>query len=449
VGERYKRLRVELLLVILALTLGVGLLTPPSIVVVAQEGEQAEHLVIYIQAEGPLTPAMVSYVQRGVRIAQERGAVALIFRLDTPGGQGDLMQDIVQVLRESRTPVVVYVAPRGAAAWSAGTVITLAAHAAAMAPETGIGAASPVSMTEVELSETAERKAKEAILSLVRDLAARRGEAVVDWAVAAIEEAAAASASEAHEMGLVDFIADDLDDLLAQLDGFEVQVRGDQVVLRTAGARVDRVSMNLAERILHIVVNPTIVFALMGIGIQAILIEISNPGGWVAGFIGIICISLGVYGLGVLPVNMLGLIFIALALGLFIMEVKALTHGALTVAGVVSMVAGALILFNSADAPEYARISLPAVITMALCFAGTFLFIMTKALQAQRSRPKTGAEGLVGATAEVRTELDPRGTVFVQGERWHAVAQDGPITVGEQVEIVAVEGFCLHVKRKA
>jgi membrane-bound serine protease (ClpP class) len=445
------------LVALLALAFGAGPLTPPAIVVQAQENGRAEslarlqeqdRLVVYIQAEGPLTPAMVSYVRRGLRIAQNRGAVALIFRLDTPGGQIDLTQDIVTALRESQTPVVVYVAPRGAAAWSAGTFITLAGHAAAMAPETGIGAASPVSMSEVELSETAERKAKEAVRSMVRDLAARRGEEVLVWTEAAVEDAVAATASEAYEMGLVDFVADDLDDLLTQLDGFTVHVRGEQVVLRTAGARVVRVSMSLIERILHIVVNPTIILTLLGIGVQAILIEISSPGGWVAGFVGIVCIALGVYGLGVLPVNGLGLIFVALAVGLFIMDIKAPTHGALTAAGVASMVAGAMVLFNSGDAPQYARISLPVVITITLCFAGTSLFIMTKALQAQRPRPKTGVEGLMGAIAEVRADLDPKGTVLVQGERWHAVAEDGPIAIGEQVEIVAVEGFCLRVKRK-
>jgi membrane-bound serine protease (ClpP class) len=423
--------------------LGVGLL---PFVARAQAEESATHFVIHIQAEGPLTPAMVSYVQRGVSIAQDQAAAALIFQLDTPGGQIDLMQDIVTALRESRVPVVTYVAPRGGSAWSAGTVIVLAAHASAMAPETGIGAASPVAMG-AELPDTEERKAKEAVLSLVRDLAAPRGEAVVEWAEAAVEEAVAASASEAYELGVIDFIADDLDDLLAQVDGFEVDMRGERVGLRTAGARVDRVSMSLIEQILHVVVNPTVILTLLGIGVQALLIEISSPGGWVAGFVGIVSIALGVYGLGVLPVNGLGLILIVLAIGLFIMEVKAVTHGALTVAGIVSMVAGALILFNSGSAPQYARVSLPVVITIALCFAATFLFIMTKALQAQRPSPKTGVEWMAGTIAETRTELNPKGKVFLQGEHWHAVAEDGPIPAGEQVQVVAVDGFNLRVKR--
>ena len=450
------------LLLVLALTFGVGFVSPERPVVSSIERPavssiersvlglaDTERLVVYIQAEGPLTPAMVSYVRRGLRAAQGRDAVTLIFRLDTPGGQIDLTQDIVKVLRESQTPVVVYVAPRGAAAWSAGTIIALAGHVIAMAPETSIGAASPVSGGEEGLGETEERKAKEAVRALVRDLAAPRGDEVVAWAEAAIEDAVAATSSEAHEMGLADLIVDDLDDLLAQLDGLEVQVQGEWVVLRTAGARVERVSMNFVERVLHIVVNPNVIVLLMAIGVQAILIEISNPGGWVAGFIGIVCIALGVYGLGVLPVNGLGLVLLALSVGLFALDIKAPTHGALTTAGVATMIAGALILFNSGDAPSYARISLPYVVVIALCFAATTTFIMTKALQAQRPQPETGAEGLMGAMAKVRSDLDPKGTVFVQGERWHAVAQDGPIAAGEQVEIVDVEGLLLHVRRKA
>jgi membrane-bound serine protease (ClpP class) len=444
VTGRNRRWSVGALLVLLWLSMaGGGLLTPT---VAAQDDGLTDRLVVVIKTEGPLTPAMVNYVERGVRIAQDRGAVALIFQLNTPGGQLDLMQDIVTALRESRTPVVVYVAPRGGAAWSAGTVIVLAAHAAAMAPETGIGAASPVAMG-TELTDTEERKAMEAVLSLVRDLAAPRGEKVVEWATAAVEEATAASASEAYELGVIDFIADDLDDLLAQLDGFTVTLRNEPVVLHTAGARVDSVSMSIIEQILHIVVNPTVVLTLLGIGVQALLIEISSPGGWVAGFIGVVSLALGVYGLGVLPVNALGLVLIALAMGLFVLEVKATTHGALTAAGVVSMIAGALILFNSAGAPAYARVSLPVVITIALCFAATFLFIMTKALQAQRPRSTTGKESLIGATAQVRSDLDPKGKVFLQGEHWHAVAEEAPIEAGALVEVLSVEGLVLHVRK--
>jgi membrane-bound serine protease (ClpP class) len=412
----------------------------------AQQTDDSGRPVIQIQVDGPLTPALVRYIERALDRASEVDAEVVILQLDTPGGQVDLMQDIVTLLRESQTPVAVFVAPRGAAAWSAGTVIVLAGHASAMAPETGIGAASPVGM-DTELPETAEKKAKAAVLSLVRDLAAARGPKVVDWAIAAVEDATAASASEAYALGIVDFIADDVDDLLQKLNGFEVEVRGEPRVLHTAGARVEIFSKSLIEQILHVIVNPTIVLTLLAVGVQAILIEISNPGGWVAGFIGVVCIALAVYGLGVMPTNGLGLILIVLAIGLFVMEVKAPTHGALTAAGVASMIAGALVLFNTEEAAQYARISFPVVVTIALCFAATFVFIMTKALQAQRPGPRTGVEGLVGASAEARFELNPEGKVFLEGEYWNAIAEDGPIHSGEQVKVVAVEGFRLRVRR--
>jgi membrane-bound serine protease (ClpP class) len=412
----------------------------------AQQTDDSGRPVLQIQVDGPLTPALVRYIERALDRAIEVDAEVVILQLDTPGGQVDLMQDIVTLLRESQTPVAVFVAPRGAAAWSAGTVIVLAGHASAMAPETGIGAASPVAM-DTELSDTAEKKAKAAVLSLVRDLAAPRGPEVVDWAIAAVEEAAAASASEAYALGIVDFIANDVDDLLQKLNGFEVEVRGEPRVLHTAGAHVEIFSKSLIEQILHVVVNPTIVLTLLAIGVQAILIEISNPGGWVAGFIGVVCIALAVYGLGVMPTNGLGLILIVLAIGLFVMEVKAPTHGALTVAGVASMIAGALILFNTDQAAQYARISFPVVVTITLCFAATFVFIMTKALQAQRPGARTGIEALVGASAEARFDLNPEGKVFLEGEYWNAIAEDGPIHSGEQVEVVAVEGFRLRVRR--
>jgi membrane-bound serine protease (ClpP class) len=440
----HKRFLIGTLVLLAVGVFGAVLLAPAA---QAQEDAGSDRLIIQLQAEGPLTPALVSYIQRGLDRALDQNAEAVILQLNTPGGQLEHMQDIVTALRESRTPVVVYVAPRGAAAWSAGTLIVLAGHAAAMAPETGIGAASPVAM-DAELPETEEKKAKAAILSLTRDLAARRGKEAVEWSIAAVEEAAAASASEAYELGVVDFIADDVDDLLAQLDGFEVDVRGEQRVLRTAGARVDHFSMSFIEQILHVVINPTIVLTLLAVGVQALLIEISSPGGWVAGFVGIVCIALAIYGLGVLPVNGLGLILIALAIGLLVMDIKAPTHGALTAAGVASLITGALVLFNTGDAAQYARISLPAVIVIALCFAATFMFITTKAIHAQRPRAKTGKDGMIGAIAETRIALDPEGKVFLQGEYWKAVTENGPIPAGEEVEVVAVEGFCLHVKRK-
>ncbi len=404
--------------------------------------QEARHVDV-LEIEGPVTPIMISYIERGIRAAESDGAEALIVKLNTPGGQIDQMKKIVQRLLEADLPVVVYVYPPGAYAASAGTLITLGAHVAAMAPGTTIGAASPVGSQGEELDETLEKKVKEELKAQARALAGRRGEKAVAWAEAAIEEARALNAQEALEIGVIDLIADDLDDLLAKMDGFEVEVHGRQVTLHTAGATAQELPMTFAEQFLHIITNPTIAFILLTLGLNAILFELSSPGGYVAGIVGVLCLLLAFYSLGVLPVNYAGLLFIALAFILFVVDIKAPTHGALTVGGIVSLIAGALILFNS---PLY-RVSIAAVVAVAVATGTFFAFAIAKVVQAQKRPAVTGREGLVGQVAQARTALDPEGTVFVKGELWHATAVEGPIPAGERVEVIAVDGFCLRVKK--
>ena len=412
---------------------------------VSGAGAQDARTVYVLDIDGPVTPIMLSYIERGIRTAEVEGAEALIIRLDTPGGQTDLMNDIVSALLQAGVPTVVYVYPAGAYAASAGTLITLGAHVAAMAPGTTIGAASPVGSQGEDLGETMQAKVKEDLKAQARALAARRGDKAVAWAESAIEEAKAATADEALELGVIDFVASDLADLLNQMDGFQVSVKGQDVTLQTAGATVRELPMTFAEQFLHIITNPTIAFILLTLGLNAILFELSSPGGYAAGIVGVICLLLGFYAVGVLPVNYAGLIFIALAFVLFILDIKAPTHGVLTVGGIISLVAGALILFNS---PLY-QVSIVAVVTVALATGGFFAFAIAKVIQAQKKTPVTGREGLIGRVAQARTALDPEGRVFVKGELWDAVAVGAPIAPGERVEIIAVEGFRLTVKRAA
>jgi membrane-bound serine protease (ClpP class) len=405
--------------------------------------QEAGGRTIYaLEISGPVTPIMISYIERGIRAAENDGAEALIIRLDTPGGEIDQMKEIIQGLLAAEVPVVVYVYPQGAYAASAGTLITLAAHAAAMAPGTTIGAASPVGGQGEDLEETIDTKIKEDMKARARALAERRGEAAVAWAESAIEEAKSLYAEEALEIGVVDFIAVDMDELLAQMDGFAVTVGDEEVVLQTAGAAVRELPMTFPEQFLHIITNPTLAFILLTLGINAILYELSSPGGYVGAIVGAICLLLAFYALGVLPVNYAGLILIALSFVLFIVDIKAPTHGALTVGGIVALVAGALILFNS---PLY-RVSITAVISVALSTGLFFAFAIAKVVQAQKRPAVTGREGLIGCRAQARTALDPEGRVFVKGEIWEARAVDSPIQVGATVEIVDVEGFCLWVR---
>ncbi|HNS50087.1 MAG TPA: nodulation protein NfeD [Anaerolineae bacterium] len=405
-------------------------------------GQEARHVDV-LQIDGAVTPIMLSYIERGIRSAGEGGAEALIIQLNTPGGGIDLMSKIVQALLASDVPVVVYVYPSGAYAASAGTLITLAGHVAAMAPGTTIGAASPVGSEGEDLGETMEAKIKEDMSAQARALTKRRGEKAVAWAESAIREAKAATAEEALDLGVIDFIAQDLDELLPKLDGFTVTVNGREVVLDTGGAAVQDVPMSFAERLLHTVTNPTVAYILLTLGINAILYELSSPGGYAAGIVGIICLVLAFYALGMLPVNYAGLLFIGLAFVLFIVDIKAPTHGALTVGGIASLAAGGLILFNS---PLY-RVSVAVIAGVATATGLFFAFVVAKAVRAQRNPITTGREALSSQAAEAQTPLDPEGTVFLKGELWDAIAEDGPIEKGARVEVVAVEGFRLRVRR--
>jgi membrane-bound serine protease (ClpP class) len=406
------------------------------------DAQESRHVDV-LEIEGPVTPIMISYIERGIHTAESDGAQALVVKLNTPGGQLDQMKKIVQSLLNASVPVAIYVYPQGAYAASAGTLITLAAHVAAMAPGTTIGAASPVGGQGEDLNATEDRKIKEDMKAQARALTERRGQQAVSWAESAIEEAQSANAQEALNLGVIDFVAIDLNDLLMQMDGFTVNVSSQNVTLHTAGAGVRELAMSLSERVLHTIANPTIAFILLTLGINAILFELSSPGGYVSGIIGAICLLLAWYALGTLPVNYAGLLFIALAFVLFVVDIKAPTHGALTVGGIAALIAGALILFSS---PLY-HVSIAAVVSVAAMTGAFFAFAIAKVVQARAKPPVTGREGMIGHLAQVRTTLDPQGTVFTKGELWKATTVDSPIQVGEQVQIVAVEGFRLQVKR--
>jgi membrane-bound serine protease (ClpP class) len=435
------------LLILLGILTGIWALPAPRL---ARAQEDAPTAVL-LTFEGPLNPSMLEYLNRGLRFAEQRQAELVILQLNTPGGSIDLMNDIVQTMRASQTPIVVYVAPRGAMAGSAGTVITLAGHASAMAPETAIGAASPVGSEGEDLGETLAAKEKNILKATVRSLAEHRTPEAVKLAEDTIESAQAASSSEAAEVGLVDFIANDVRDLLNQLDGFQVQTAAGERTLSTQNAVITEFNPTLIEEVLNTLTNPNIVFLLLTIGVQAILIEISSPGGWVAGFIGVVSLALAIYGLGILPVNWFGLIFLAIAFVLFVLDVKAPTHGALTAAGVASLIAGALILFNSPGTPQAFRVSVPLVVGTSLVTAAVFFTIVSFALRAQLIPVRTGQESLMGKHGVARSEIKPDhpGTVQLGGELWTAetVEPGDPIPPGARIEVVRTKGVRLYVRK--
>jgi membrane-bound serine protease (ClpP class) len=406
--------------------------------------------VVVLTAETSVTPVLATYIERGIKVAEGDNAELVVIALNTPGGSVDSMNEIVQQIRSSSVPVVVYVTPSNGMAASAGAIITLAGHISAMAPETTIGAASPVGSQGEDIGTTMEAKVKEILKASVRNLTINRKEEARKLAEEMIESARAVTVDEALEIGLIDIKATDLNDLLYQLNGRAVDVNGSSITLNTRGATIKTVANTFIEQVLDLLINPNLVFILLSIGIQAVLIELSSPGGWVAGFIGVVCILLAIYGIGILPVNWFGIIFMIVAFVLFIIDIKAPTHGALTVAGVVSFITGALVLFNTVRLPGVPPISVPLVIGTGIFIGVTFLVIIRVAIRAQHTPVKIGSETLPGKSGVVKTALTPNGNVQVGGELWGATLAEGETEIlpGEEIEVVRLDGLRLVVRKK-
>jgi membrane-bound serine protease (ClpP class) len=423
-----------------------------NLVIIPQAANaQSEGQAVVLNLEGPLTQAMSSYLERGISLAQQEDAELVILTLNTPGGAIDLMSTMVETIRASQVPVVVYVSPRGAIAGSAGTIITLAGHVSAMAPETSIGAASPVGSQGEDIGETMEAKAKNILKAQIRSLTESRPPEAVSAAEDTIQNASALSSSEAYNIGLIDIIADDLPDLLRQLDGNIVKTQAGERTLNTQFLEINAVSPTILEEMLNILTNPNIVFLLLTIGVQAVLIELGSPGGWVAGALGVTCLALAAYGLGILEVNYFGLIFIIMSFVLFFLEIKAPTHGALIITGIASFIFGALFLFNSTGTPPASKVSVPLVVGTGLFTAATFIAVLTFALRAQSAPARMGQSTLIGKSGVVKVDipLHGQGKVQLASELWTAELADGQdkIRSGQRVEVVEVEGLRLKVRK--
>ena len=407
-------------------------------------------VALVLTIDGAITQATQDYLVRGIQTAEQDNVEVLILQLNTPGGDILSMSSMAEAMRASTVPVVVYVTPRGAMAASAGTVITLAAHASAMAPETIIGAASPVGSQGQDLGQTELAKQTNAMVAKVDAFAGSRGAAAVALAESTITKATAVSSTQALQAHLVDFSATDLNDLLRQLNGFTLQMPDGPRTLHTSGIVQQELPMSLIEQLLQLLINPNIVFLLLAIGLQALLIELTHPGAWLPAFFGVVCLALGAYGLGFLPVNWFGLIFMITAFVLFILDIKAPTHGALTIAGIISFIIGALVLFNSPGTPRFAQVSLLLVIFVGVFIGLIFAVILGFALRAQSRPVITGSDPLQGRTGFAVSEFDPDGQAQVAGELWSADLVDPSVPVhrGDRLEVVRVEGLRLKVRKK-
>ena len=407
----------------------------------------AAEKVSFINIDGAIGPATATYISRSIEATRSQNAQCLIIQLNTPGGLLDSTQKIVQSFLSSPVPVVVYVAPTGATATSAGCFITIAASVAAMAPATTIGAAHPVSIGgfpsggEEKPDETMKQKLENFSVSYIETIAGKR-QRNVEWAKSAVKDSASITAQKALELKVVDLIATDMSDLLQKLNGRVV----DGKPLKTAGAEIAEVKMSPAERVFQKLWRPEVMFILMLVAIYGIIGELTTPGAILPGVVGAIALILVLYLAAILPVNVTGLVLIALALMLFIFDVYAPTHGVLTVGGIVAFLVGSLMLFNRAD-PLF-RLSLNYIIPATLITAAFFIFIIGKGLRAQRLPVKVGAETLIGKTVTALTPINSRtGRVFVEGEYWNAVS-DTPIEKDGQAEIAAVQGLTVKLQPK-
>ncbi len=400
-------------------------------------GAQEDQIYI-IPVSDAIGPGVADFIKKGIAKATAEGAACIVIELDTPGGLAESMRIIVMAIYGSKIPVVVYVAPSGARAASAGVMITMAADIAAMAPSTNIGAAHPVGAGGKEIDGTMSEKVTNDMVAYVKSIAAKRGRNV-EWAEKAVRESASVTETEALKENIIDVIAKDVDDLLAQIEGRNIEGKG---ALRFDKSKKIILRENIRTKILKIISNPNIAYILMMIGMAGLYFELSHPGAIFPGVIGGISIILAFFAFQTLPVNYAGFLLIFLALVFFIMEMKITSYGLLSIAGTVSLFLGSLMLFeNSAGLRLSWRVLLPTLVMV----SGFFVVVAGLVFSSQVSKPKTGASGLMGEIGVVKKRIAPDGKVFVHGELWNAVAAD-PIPKGMRVRVVGVKNLVLEVE---
>ena len=399
-----------------------------------QEGE-----ALIIDLEGPINPGTATFMIRGMKEAEKRGSSIIIIRLDTPGGLASSMRTMVKGIMNSPIPVVVYVAPKGAGAASAGVMVTVCAHIAAMAPSTNIGAAHPVAAGGKDIEKTMSEKVVNDMASYGRGIAQAKGRNG-EWVEQAIRESVSITADEAVKKHVVDLVAPDVDELLKRIDGREITLQGKKITLKTKDLKKTYYHPGFRDRILKIISDPNIAYILMMIGLAGLYFELAHPGVIFPGVVGAISLILAFYSFQTLPVNYAGLLLIILGIVFFIAEVKVTSYGVLSLGGLTSLTLGSIMLF------EDVGVSLSLMMPTLVLVGGFFVVVSTLAFRAYRSKPKSGIEGMIGEVGLVKETIDPEGLVFVHGEYWRAKARE-KIEQGENVEVESIQGLVLNVKR--
>jgi membrane-bound serine protease (ClpP class) len=410
------------------------LAVPPAI--------RAEPFVVLATYDGVINPVSAEYLHDGLAWAEENGAQALILALNTPGGLDTSMRLIIKDITGANIPVVVYVSPSSGRAASAGVFITMAAHVAAMAPGTNIGAAHPVNMGGGEMDNTMKEKIENDSVAYIKSIAQQHGRNAA-WAEDAVRKSVSITEREAVKLKVIDVVAEDLPALLQQLEGRTIHLPSGPTVLKTAGASVRQYEMGLRLEWLKAISDPNIAYLLMTIGTIGIIAELYSPGAILPGIVGAISLILAFYSFQSLPVNYAGVLLFLLGIVFFVLEASVTSYGLLAIGGVISMLIGSVMLIKT-DA-EFLRISWSVILPVVSLSAAFALLIVGMGLKAMRRRPMTGREEMVGLVGIARTPLAPQGQLAVHGELWEAVSEQ-PLRPGDEAEVTGVDGLRLHVK---
>jgi membrane-bound serine protease (ClpP class) len=395
-----------------------------------------------IRVDGPITPVTAKYIHDGVRRAEKNGSECLVIQMDTPGGLMQSTWSIDKLLLSEKVPVVIYISPSGGRAASAGVYITYAAHVAAMAPSTNIGSAHPVTMGGQDSAKVMTEKITNDAVAHIKGLAEKRKRNAV-WAEEAVRKSVSITEKEALALGVIDLVAEDIDDLLQKLDGMTIRFRGEDRVLATKDSKVREFPMDWQYKILDKISDPNIAYILLMLGIYGLFFELSNPGTVLPGVVGGIFLLLAFFALQVLSFNSAGLLLILLSLILFLLEIKITSYGLLTVGGAVSMLLGSLMLFKTPDL----RVSLGVILPTLILTVLFFVFVIGMTVRSHRKKATTGVQGMINEEGVALSALSPEGQVSVHGEVWRAVAAE-PIKKGERIMVKNVRGLIVDVARK-
>lgn len=400
--------------------------------------------VFYAKAEGIVNPVMAKYITGLIADAEKEKIEALVIQLDTPGGLDLSMRDIIKEILSSDVPVVVYVAPPGSRAASAGVFITYASSVAAMAPGTNIGSAHPVAMGGEKMDEVMMKKVENDAVAYIKGIALKK-DRNADWAEAAVRNSVNITAEEALKLKVIDLIAENKVELIERLDGRTIELPSGLRPIRTKGAEVKDIEMNLRFRVLNAISNPNVAYILMMIGLAGLYFELSNPGVVLPGVVGAISLVLAFYALQTLSINYAGLLLIGLAVIFFILEIKIVSYGLLTVAGAVALFLGSLMLFDSPL--PFMRVSLWIMLPVVVLVTAAIACMIYYAAGIHKKKPVSGMEGLVGAEGVVAEDMDApgeEGKVFIDGEYWNAVSE-GPVKKGERIKVKEIKGLLLTI----